>query len=249
MVTVAGDKSTDTQYLREMATGKTADGSGIPITSTDLGGGKRGLDVNATIQADVNTDGLEAAIGTPTDAAATGTQGAGAATEIALSKAEVNYLIALIAKFLPATVYGTPVDVHLGEMLGYPSPGDVVGAYLLSQLPYGATFVRVSGDGAAGAAVTVAMPAVAGKINYVLGYFANVDTAATTSITTAILKDDTTVMGTKVLNAAAPVGAEVGTTPSNGPIMVGTVGKAANLVVSAPGGSTVMHACIWGYVL
>jgi hypothetical protein len=131
--------------------------------------------------------------------------------------------------------------------LGYDK--DTVGAYLLSQLPYGATFVRVAADGAAGVAVTASMPAVSGKTNHVLGWYTNVDVAATGAIVTAILKDNTTAMGTKVINTGAAVGTEVGATPSSAPVAICSLGNAANLVVSAPSGSTVMHACIWGYYI
>ena len=111
-------------------------------------------------------------------------------------------------------------------------------------LPY--SVVRTPGDSTSGAAITVSLPAVTGYYNCVLGYFAVVDTAATTNIVTVILKDGATSMGTQVMAASSPIGTEIGT-KSSFPIMVGTLSAAANLVVSAPGGSTVIHACIWGY--
>lgn len=116
-------------------------------------------------------------------------------------------------------------------------------------IPYGGTLVRVAANGSAGAAVTAAMPAVALKKNYVLGYSVVVDTAATTSATTAVLTDDSTGKGTEVMAAASPVGT-TRTQSASMPIMVNSaVNKTASIVVSAPGGATVIHATIWGYVL
>lgn len=116
-------------------------------------------------------------------------------------------------------------------------------------IPYGATLVRVTADGAPGAAVTAAMPAVAAKKNYVLGYHVAIDTAATTDLMTAILKDDTTGKGTEVIAASSAIGT-TRTQYASLPILVNSaVNKTASIVCSAPGGATVVHATIWGYVM
>ena len=116
-------------------------------------------------------------------------------------------------------------------------------------IPYGATLVRVTANGAAGGAVSAIMPAVPLKKNYVLGYLVVVDTAATTSAVTAVLTDDATPMGTEVMAGSSPIG----TTRekySSIPLMANSaVNKTASIVCSAPGGATVIHATIWGYSL
>ena len=116
-------------------------------------------------------------------------------------------------------------------------------------IPFGATLVRVSANGAAGAAVSAVMPAVVGKKNYVMGYLVSVDVAPLTNITTAVLTDDVTGNGTEVMAVAAPVGTTRMQSASL-PIMLNTAAnKTASIVCSAPGGTTVLHATIWGYSL
>jgi hypothetical protein len=116
-------------------------------------------------------------------------------------------------------------------------------------IPYGATLVRVTADGGAGLAVSAIMPAVTAKKNYVLGYHVSVDTAATTSAMTAVLTDDTTAKGTEVIAAASAIGT-TRTQYASLPIMVNAAAnKTASIVCSAPGGATVIHATIWGYLL
>jgi hypothetical protein len=116
-------------------------------------------------------------------------------------------------------------------------------------IPYGATLVRVTADSVAGGAVSAIMPAVALKKNYVLGYHVSVDVAATTDIMTAILTDDVTAKGTEVFAASSAIGT-TRTQYASMPILVcAAVNKTASLVCSAPGGATVIHATIWGYVL
>jgi len=131
--------------------------------------------------------------------------------------------------------------IELLETIAAQSPSNAV--------PYGATLVRVAADGAAGAAVTAAMPAVAAKKNYVLGYHVAVDTAVTTDAMTAVLKDDITAKGTEVIAAASAIGT-TRTQSASLPILVNAaVNKTTSIVCSAPGGTTVIHATIWGYVL
>jgi hypothetical protein len=119
-----------------------------------------------------------------------------------------------------------------------------------SQYPVGATPVCVSADGAAGAAVSAVMPAgTALQKNYVLGYAVVVGTAATTNALTVSLKNDTAVVG--IIDeavAASPVGSKMNLSSSM-PILVSTANKATSILVSAPGGTTVVHAMIWGYLL
>ena len=135
----------------------------------------------------------------------------------------------------------TAQDTYLLGIIAAQTPANAI--------PYGATLVRVAEDGAAGAAVTAAMPAVALKKNYVLGYHVSVDTAATTDAMTAILKDDTTTKGTEVIAATSAIGT-TRTQSASMPILVNSVAnKTASIVCSAPGGATVIHATIWGYVL
>lgn len=118
-----------------------------------------------------------------------------------------------------------------------------------SPIPDGATIVRVTTNGAAGAAATAAMPAVSGKKNCVLGYHVSVDTAAVTNAMTAVLTDDTTGMGTEVIAASSAIGT-TRTQYASLPILVNSAAnKTASIVCSAPGGATVIHATIWGYVI
>ena len=135
----------------------------------------------------------------------------------------------------------TAQDTYLLGIIAAQTPANAI--------PYGATLVRVTTDGAPGAAVTAAMPAVTAKKNYVLGYHVAVDTAATTDDMTAILKDDTTAKGTEVIAAASAIGT-TRTQYASLPILVNAAAaKTASIVCSAPGGATVIHATIWGYVL
>jgi hypothetical protein len=132
-------------------------------------------------------------------------------------------------------------DTYLLEIIAAQTPSNAI--------PYGATLVRVTADGAPGAAVTASMPAVTGKKNHVLGYHVSVDAADVTDLTTAILKDDTTAKGTEVIAAASAIGTTK-TQYASLPILVNAAAnKTASIVCSAPGGATVLHATIWGYVL
>lgn len=116
-------------------------------------------------------------------------------------------------------------------------------------IPYGAVLVRITADGAAGAAVSAIMPAVTAKKNYVLGYHVAVDTAAVTNVMTAVLTDDTTAKGTEVIAGSSAIGTTK-TQYASLPIMVNVAAnKTASIVCSTPGGATVIHATIWGYVL
>jgi hypothetical protein len=132
-------------------------------------------------------------------------------------------------------------EIQLLETIAAQTPANAI--------PYGATLVRVAADGAAGAAVSAIMPAVALKKNYVLGYHVSVDTAATTGAMTAVLTDDTTAKGTEVIAGSSAIGT-TRTQYASLPIMVNaSANKTASIVCSAPGGATVIHATIWGYAL
>jgi hypothetical protein len=85
--------------------------------------------------------------------------------------------------------------------------------------------------------------------NYILGYAVVVCAAAITNAVTVSLKNDTTVVG--IIDesvATSPVGSKMNLSSSM-PILVSTANKAASILVSAPGGATVIHAMIWGYLL
>jgi hypothetical protein len=136
---------------------------------------------------------------------------------------------------------GNARDTELLETIAAASPSQ--------SIPYGGTLVRVTADGGAGLAVSAIMPAVSAKKNYVLGYLVTVDTAATTNAVTAVLTDDTTAKGTEVIAASSDIGT-TRTQYASIPIMVNAAAaKTASIVCSAPGGATVIHATIWGYVL
>lgn len=120
-----------------------------------------------------------------------------------------------------------------------------------SQLPDGAipwTTTATSGDNAA---QTLAVAAVTGKQHYVLGYLVAVKGAAVKSDTdmTAVVKDGATAKITDIIGRGAAIGERIGVSSAM-PIMVGTPGTAANLVVAAVGTSGgYTEASMWGYTL
>jgi hypothetical protein len=173
----------------------------------------------------------------------------GKAVDGAAGTNDVGVAALCVRRDIPTTI--TPVDGDYTR-IGADSLGRQwvhIGASDAGPLPNGATVVMGTADGAAGAAVTASMPVASTKINYVMGYSVVVDTAALTNGITITLKDDTT---TKSIIDALPALAAVGSKAnmcSSVPIMATTVSKAANLVVSASTGTSVVHATIWGYTL
>ena len=117
------------------------------------------------------------------------------------------------------------------------------------QFPAGATPFNVMAAGAAGAAVTLTIPGVAGQKNYLMGYSVAVTIAPTTDAGTVLVKDDGTAKITEAIPAAAPVGTPIKTL-SPWPVAVNAaVNKAITIVASAPGGTTVLSISAWGYTV
>lgn len=102
------------------------------------------------------------------------------------------------------------------------------------------------GAGAAGNAKTLTIAAVAKTKCIVSSFSVVVGVAATTNIVTVQLKAGSTVLWKKSIVASAAVGIEAAETFPKG--LAGPVNTAVTLVVSAPGGTTVLD-CNLAYEL
>jgi hypothetical protein len=105
----------------------------------------------------------------------------------------------------------------------------------------------VSGTGSAGAALTVTVPAVANKRNYLCGYALAVSASSVSSETYLTVSDGTTAKAAEVLAASAAAGTRL-VNASGFPIVVtSTTGSTITLATSAPGGAAKLIINAWGF--